>query len=224
MKVSTGIVVVAASLLLSACATTQSEKITAANGSSVGLYSGFASADMNNNRSPDIYLREVTPSYTAAGVGLNVLTSVLAGGIAVNSFSKENLKGSEIKALPEPTKNYLTPRAKPLIAKWLEKNGNGYQYKNNLNIVAAQWLLVYKDLSSANSDYELRYTIKFYKKPEDANMFSAWVIAECTPTVVTASLTDWQANNYALVTKTTEKYMDSCLLELDNQLPRLLKH
>lgn len=70
----------------------------------------------------------------------------------------------------------------------------------------------------------MRYTIKFYKKPEDANMFSAWVIAECTPTVVTAPLADWQANNYALVTKTTEKYMDSCLLELDNQLPRLLKH
>ncbi|MBF7982201.1 MULTISPECIES: hypothetical protein [Rahnella] len=224
MKASTGIAVVTASLLLSACSTPKTEKITAANGSSIGLYSGFASADLNNNRAPDVVLREVTPAYTAAGVGLNVLTSVLSGGIAVNTFSKENLKGTKIDALPEPTSAYLTPRAKPLIARWLEKNGNGYQYKNNLNIVAAQWLLVYKDLSSANSDYELRYTVKFYKKPEDANMFSAWVIAECTPPVVAAPLADWRANNYALVTKTTGKYMDSCLLELDNQLPRLLKH
>jgi len=212
-------------LLLTACASApKTEKITAANGSSVALYSGFISTDMNGNRYADVKLREVTPAHTAGGMGLNVLTSVLAGGLVANTFSKEGLKGNSIDSLPEPTKAYLTPKAKPVIAAWLQKNGNGYQYKNDLNIVAAQWLLVYQDLGADNSNYELRYTVKFYKKPEDANMFSAFIISECTPKPETAKLADWQANGYELVKKTTEKYMDSCVLELDNQLPRLLKH
>ncbi len=225
MKKSIGMIIVSCTVLLSACSSTpKSEKITAANGSSVSLYSGFVSSDMNDNRYADVHLREVTPTHTGVGVGINVLTSVLSGGLGASTFSKDGLKGNSIDALPEPTKTYLTPKAKPLVANWLQKNASGYQYKEELNIVAAQWLLVYKDLSSANSDYELRYTVKFYKKPEDGSMFSSYIIADCSPTPATATLADWRANNYALVTKTTEKYMDSCLLELDNQLPRLLKH
>jgi len=149
---------------------------------------------------------------------------VFSGGLSVNTFSKDDLRGNTIDSLPEPTKAYLTPKAKPIISDWLQNNAHGYQYKNDLNIAAAQWLLVYQDLSTDNSNYELRYTVKFYKKPEDANMFSAFIISECSPKPETASLVDWQANGYALVKKTTEKYMDSCLLELNNQLPRLLKH
>lgn len=212
-------------VLLTACASSpKTEKVTAANGSSISLYSGFASNDMNNNKNADVKLREVTPAHTGAGVGLNVLTSVLSGGLSVNTFSKDDLRGNTIDSLPEPTKAYLTPKAKPIISDWLQNNANGYQYKNDLNIAAAQWLLVYQDLGVDNSNYELRYTVKFYKKPEDANMFSAFITSECTPKPETAPLVDWQANGYALVKKTTEKYMDSCLLELNNQLPRLLKH
>lgn len=225
MNTFKGMSIAFGALLLTACASApKTEKITATNGSSLSLYSGFASTDMNNNQYADVKLREVTPAHTGAGVGLNVLTSVLSGGLSVNTFSKDGLKGNTIDSMPEPTKTYLTPKAKPIISAWLQKNANGYQYKNDLNIVAARWLLVYQDLGTDNSNYELRYTVKFYKKPEDANMFSAFIISECTPKPETATLADWQANGYALVKKTTEKYMDSCLLELDNQLPRLLKH
>lgn len=225
MKLFTGLSVVCGAILLTACSSTPKlEKVTTANGSSISLYSGFISTEMNNNQHPDVHLREVTPTHTGVGVGINMLTSVLAGGLAASTFSKEGLKGNSIDTLPEPTKTYLTPKAKPIISAWLEKNGNGYQYKEALNITAAQWLLVYQDLSANDSNYELRYTVKFYKKPEGSNMFSSFVVAECTPKPDTAKLADWQANGYALVKKTTEKYMDSCLLELDNQLPRLLKH
>lgn len=225
MRSITGVTIISAALLLTACSSTPKlDKVTAANGSSVSLYSGFISKEMNDNQYPDVHLREVTPTHTGVGVGFSVLTSVLAGGVAANSFSKEGLKGNSIDTLPEPTKTYLTPKAKPILSAWLEKNGNGYQYKEEMNIVAAQWLLVYQDLSANNSNYELRYTVKFYKKPEDSNMFTSFVIAECTPKPDVATLTEWQANGYALVKKTTEKYMDSCLLELDNQLPRLMKH
>lgn len=220
-----GIGIAFGALMLTACASApKSEKITAANGSSISLYTGYFPAEMNNNQYADVKLREVTPAHTGVGVGINVLASVLSGGISASTFSKEGLKGNTIDALPEPTKAYLTPKAKPIIAAWLQKNGNGFQYKKDLEIGASQWLLVYQDLGTDNSNYELRYSVKFYKMPEDAGLFTAFVIADCTPKPETATLADWQANGYALVKKTTEKYMDSCLLELDNQLPRLLKH
>lgn len=211
-------------ILLSACSSTpKAEKITSANGSSISVNSGIVPIELNDNKQADRQLREVTPTHTGVGAGISVLTSVLSGGLAVNTFHKENLKGNAIDSLPEPTKTYLTPKAKPIISAWLQKNTNNYQYKNTLHIGGAQWLLVYQDLSTDNSTYELRYTAKFYKKAEDANMFSNPIIAECTPKPETAPLKNWQDNNYALVKKVTEKYMDSCLLELDNQLPRLLK-
>ena len=54
-------------------------------------------------------------------------------------------------------------------------------------------------------------------------MLSAYVVSECAPARVTAPLNDWKASNYAKVTQETQKMMDACVLELDNQLPRLLK-
>lgn len=225
MNILKGLGVTFSTLMLAACATTpNTDKITAANGSSVALYTGFVSAELNNNQYADLHLREVTPAHTGVGVGINVLASVLARGISASTFSKDTLKGNNIDTLPEPTEAYLKPKAKLVIADWLQKNGNGYQYKNDLNIVAAKWLLVYQDLSTENSNYELRYTVKFYKKPEDGNMFSSFIMAGCSPKPDVAKLADWQANGYALVKKTTEKYMDSCVLELQNQLPTLLKH
>ncbi|WP_241608494.1 hypothetical protein [Rosenbergiella australiborealis] len=212
-------------LLLSACASTQkTDEVSAQNGSSVPIFIGFIDEDLNNDRYADNVLREVTPTHTGVGLGINILASVLSKGLSVTTFTKENLRGNQISSLPEPTKFYLTPKAKPIISDWLEKNTQGYQYKNVLNIGAAKWLLVYQDLSSNNSNYELRYTVKFYKKPENSNIFSSYIISDCTPKPEVATLTDWRANNYMLVQETTRKYMDFCLLQLENQLPRLLKH
>lgn len=54
-------------------------------------------------------------------------------------------------------------------------------------------------------------------------MFSAFIVSECAPTRKTAPLSEWRANNYDKVTQETQKMMDACVLELENQLPRLLK-
>lgn len=154
-------------LLLTACSSTNNvEKVTAANGSSIGVKTFFALPENNNNQYADTKLRIVTQTDTGVGVGLQVLTSALTGGLSASTFSKDMLKGSSVDILPEPTKSYLVPKAKVVIADWLQKNGAGYSYKNNLNITPARWLLVYQELAKSDTQFELRYAVTFYKRPE----------------------------------------------------------
>ncbi|MDW5500332.1 hypothetical protein R6Y99_11085 [Pseudomonas lundensis] len=211
-------------LLLTACSSTNNvEKVTAANGSSIGVKTFFALPENNNNQYADTKLRVVTQADTGVGVGLSVLTSVLAGGLSASTFSKDTLKGSSVDTLPEPTKSYLVPKAKAVIADWLQKNGAGYSYKNNLNITPAKWLLVYQELSKSDTQFELRYAVTFYKRPEGGSMFSAFDQFKCSPTPRVASLAQWQASDYAMVKQVTTEYMDNCLSQLDGQLTALLK-
>ena len=211
-------------LLLTACSSTNNvEKVTAANGSSIGVKSFFALPENNNNQHADTKLRIVTQVDTGVGVGLQVLTSALTGGLSASTFSKDALKGSSVDTLPEPTKSYLVPKAKVVIADWLQKNGAGYSYKNNLNITPARWLLVYQELAKSDTQFELRYAVTFYKRPEGGNMFSAFDQFKCSPIPRSASLTQWQASDYAMVKQVTTEYMDNCLSQLDGQLTTLLK-
>ncbi len=200
-----------------------SHKVQATNGSSLEVATLFAPADMNDNRYPDVKLREVSPAHSGTGMGLAILSAALGGGINSNSFDKNGYKGGSIDTLPEPTAAWLGPKAESKIRDWLNKNGNGYVYKQPLFIAAAQWALVYTDMSASNSNYDLTYRVKFYKRPEGGSMLSAYVVSECAPARATAPLNDWKASNYAKVTQETQKMMDACLLELENQLPRLLK-
>jgi len=197
-----------------------SHKVRADNGSTLDVATIFAPADMNNNRYADPKLREVSPAHSSAGMGLAVLGAALGGGISSGAFDKDSYKGSSIESMPEPTARYLGPKAEVKIRDWLNKNGNGHAYTQPLFIAAAQWSLVYTDMSASNSNYDLTYRVKFYKRPEGGNMLSAYVVSECAPTHATAQLSDWKANGYAKVTQETQKMMDACLLELENQLPR----
>ncbi len=210
--------------LLSGCATnTTSHAVTASNGSKVSVDTMFATPQMNNNLNPDPLLREVSPVQSSAGMGLAVLGAVLGGGVKGNVFDKNTYKGTSIDTMREPTARYLAPKAEAKIHDWLEKNGGGYAYQETLYIAATQWSLIYTDMSAKNSNYDLTYRVQFFKRPEGGNAFSANITAECAPPVKTAPLSDWKANNYAKVSEETQKMMDACVLELENQLPRLLK-
>lgn len=200
-----------------------SHKVQAANGSSLEVATVFTLRDINDGREADTKLRVVEPVHSGTGMGLAIMSTVLGGGRSVGDFYKENYKGSSIDTMPEPTALYFGPKAERKIQDWLGKNGGGYAYTQPLYIAAAQWSLVYTDMSATNSNYDLTYRVQFYKRPEGGNLLSAFVVAGCAPTRVTAPLSDWKANNYAKVTQETQKMMDACLLELDNRLPKLLK-
>lgn len=223
MKKYSGVIILIGTLMLSGCAGPKPTTVKAVDGSSVAIFSTFATPDLNGNNYADTRLRIVSPVHSATGMGLKVLSAVLGGGVSPYGFDKEDYKGRSIDSMPEPTKSYLLPKAEARISKWLSENGKGHQYDQTLYIAAARWALIYKDLSAQNSDYELQYRVIFYKRPEGGNVFSAFIIADCSPVKQTAPLNEWEASNYAKVTQVTQQYMDACLLELDNQLPRLLK-
>jgi len=224
VKVKPGIIVAvaASAVMLSGCAGVKPEPVQAANGSSVKVLSIGAQADLNNNRIPDAHLREVNPSHFATGMGIAVL-GALTGNINSGDFDKENYKGSAVDTLPNPTKTYFVPKAKQSLKRWLDENGKGNTYKQELSIGYATWALIYKDMGTDNSVYQLKYKVLFYKRPESGNAFSAYTVAECAPAPVEAPLSEWHADNYKKVTVETNKYMDACLLEFNNQIPRLLK-
>lgn len=210
--------------LLAGCAAPKKpDTVKANNGSTLDVSSTFAQAEINNNHHPDTTLRLVSPAHSGAGMGLAVLGAVLGGGASTNPFDKDSYKGSSIDSMPEPTAQYLTPKAEGKIREWLDKQSGNYSYKEPLVIAASRWSLVYTDMSASNSNYDLTYRVLFYKRPEGGTMFSSFVTAECSPSIKTAPLADWQANNYQKVTEETQKMMDACVLELENQLPRLLK-
>lgn len=198
-------------------------KLQATNGSTLEVRTTYAPEDLNNNRHPDPRLREVSPLHSSTGIGISILTAALGGGVSTDSFDKNSYRGNYIKSMIEPTAQYFKPKAEIKIKEWLEKNGNGYVYTQPLFIAAAQWSLIYTDMSTDNSNYDLSYRVYFYKRPEGGSILSKNIVSECAPSHITAPLNDWKANNYAKVTLETQKMMDTCLLELDNQLPRLLK-
>lgn len=69
MNMLNGIGITVGVVLLTACASSpKTEKVTAANGSSISLYSGFASNDMNNNKNADVKLREHIPAQASASM------------------------------------------------------------------------------------------------------------------------------------------------------------
>jgi len=208
---------------LAGCAGNKTQVVKATNGSSLEVAPIFAPTEMNGNRYADTKLREVTPTASGVGMGLAVIGAVLGGGVSSGSFDKNAYKGSSIDSMPEPTASYLAPRAEAKIRDWLGKQSATHKYEYPLFIAASNWSLVYSDMSSDNSNYDLRYHVQFYKRPEGGNLFSAFVVADCSPAVKTAPVTEWRANDYQKVTQETQKMMDACLLELDNQLPRLLK-
>lgn len=209
--------------LISGCATTDKpDVITAENGSAVAVFSTPAPADLNHNRYTLRYLRIVTPGHNAVMKTVAVL-SLVTGNFNSGSFNKENYKGKIIESLENPTVDYFIPKAKPIVRAWLNEHAEGYQYKQPLYLSYADWALIVKDAMATDSLYQLKYKIIFYKLPEDGGRFTPYTVAECAPSPVEATLADWQANNYQKVTEETENYMNGCLTELNNQLPRLLK-
>lgn len=211
--------------LLAGCAGGKKPTIVkGSGGSSLEVDTSLVQPDMNGGRYADNHLRVVGPASTGVVAGLTAVGAMLGGAsLSTDMFDKKGYRGTKIDTLPEPTSRYFGPKAEAKIAHYLDQNGGSYAYEHLLFIGASHWSLVYTDLSSANSNYDLSYRVIFYKRPEGGTMFSAYTVASCEPAVVTAPMADWQANNYQKVTQETEKMMDACLLELDNQLPRLLK-
>ncbi|MBB4132456.1 hypothetical protein [Xanthomonas sp. 3075] len=170
----------------------------------------------------DEMLRVVRRGHTGAAVGLQIATSLFARGIAVSAFGKGQLKGEKMEGLGNPgyqlqrdavnahLKTYFTghPAALPVDP-------------FPLQVVISDWLLVYQSLADTKSPYELRYAVTIggersgllKRKASPVNL-------DCAPTPRTASLEEWEANDYALVKEAAQAYSDECAAKFAERLPQ----
>ncbi|WP_115513936.1 MULTISPECIES: hypothetical protein [Xanthomonas] len=170
----------------------------------------------------DEMLRVVRRGHTGALVGLQIATSLFARGVTVSAFSKGQLKGEKMEGVGNPgyqlqrdavnahLKTYFTghPAALPVD-------------RFPLQVLMSDWLLVYQSLADTKSPYELRYAVTIGGERTGLLKRKASPVSlDCTPTPRTASLEEWEANDYALVKEAAQAYSDECAAKFAEQLPQ----
>ncbi|MFO3705582.1 hypothetical protein ACI6Q5_11460 [Xanthomonas codiaei] len=170
----------------------------------------------------DEMLRVVRRGHTGAVVGLQIATSLFARGIAVSTFNKGQLKGEKMEGVGNP--GYQLQR--DAVNAYLKTYFTGHPTALPvdpfpLHVLISDWLLVYQSLADAKSPYELRYATTiggersgFLKRKANP------VSLDCAPTPRTASLEEWEANDYALVKEAAQAYSDECAAKFAERLPQ----
>ncbi|MEA9577771.1 hypothetical protein VC218_02205 [Xanthomonas nasturtii] len=184
----------------------------------------YSSMRVGSNGLPngDEMLRVVRRGHTGALVGLQIATSLFARGVTVSAFSKGQLKGKKMEGVGNPgyqlqrdavnahLKTYFTghPAALPVD-------------RFPLQVLMSDWLLVYQSLADTKSPYELRYAVTIGGERTGLLKRKASPVSlDCTPTPRTASLEEWEANDYALVKEAAQAYSDECAAKFAEQLPQ----
>ncbi|EOU9537831.1 hypothetical protein ACOJCD_001592 [Cronobacter dublinensis] len=165
----------------------------------------------------DTSLRYITRGDTSKVVALKTLQFIVglaAGGAQESGFTKDQLAGTPITIMPNPTLTYFSEAMKKSLEKDMAKLPAG-EIKNPIEIRPYTWMLVYENLSGGDS-YELHYQTAIRRTKtalEKGKEASASV--SCYPEAVKAPLAQWQANNYQKVTEVTRGFMDACLKDFE---------
>ncbi|WP_115572429.1 hypothetical protein [Xanthomonas campestris] len=183
------------------------------------------SVGSNGQLNGDEMLRVVRRGHTGALVGVQIATNLLTlkyGGAGASIFNKSQLKGEKIKDIGNP--GYVLQR--DAVNTHLKSYFTGHPAAIPvepfpLQVVMSDWLLVYQSLGDEKSPYELRYAVSIggersgllKRKASPVNL-------SCQPTPRTASLEEWEANNYALVKQTAQAYADECAAKFAERLPQ----
>ncbi|WP_225042749.1 hypothetical protein [Xanthomonas campestris] len=183
------------------------------------------SVGSNGQPNGDEMLRVVRRGHTGALVGVQIATNLLTlkyGGAGASIFNKSQLKGEKIKDIGNP--GYVLQR--DAVNTHLKSYFTGHPAAIPvepfpLQVVMSDWLLVYQSLGDEKSPYELRYAVNIggersgllKRKASPVNL-------SCQPTPRTASLEEWEADNYALVKQTAQAYADECAAKFAERLPQ----
>lgn len=176
----------------------------------------------NGQPNGDEMLRVVRRGHTGMLVGLQIATSLFARGVSVSTFGKSQLKGEKMEGLGNPgyqlqrdavnahLKTYFTGHPTALPADPFP-----------LQVLISDWLLVYQSLADTKSPYELRYAVTIGgERSGFLKRKASPVNLECIPTPRTASLEEWEANDYALVKEAAQAYSDECAARFAERLPQ----
>ncbi|CCJ73063.1 hypothetical protein BN137_2434 [Cronobacter condimenti 1330] len=160
------------------------------------------------------YITRVDTSKVVALKTLHFIVSLAAGGAQESGFTKDQLVGTPIATMNNPTLTYFSDAVKKSLEKDMAKLPAG-QIKNPIEIRPYTWMLVYENLSGGDS-YELHYQAALRRtKTALVNGHEASASVSCSPEAVKAPLAQWQANNYQKVTEVTRGFMETCMKDFE---------
>ena len=183
------------------------DTIALKNGATVSILTenainGDVVEDTNN------YLNIVTRSDTATVVGLKIAqyaASIFSyTGGSVSGFTKEDLKGSYINTVPNPTMNILNPQLSTIV-KTLKANK---QKETTIIVQPYKFKLIYDGLT--DDKYNFIYSTSISSENFEFVCSSDDLVASDK----TKPFTEWENNNYQLVQDITLKLIDNCINKL----------
>lgn len=201
----------------------QTKMIKADNGASLKIES-YEQLRTDTHQPTDVSLRYITRADTSKVVALKTLTFImgtLAGGAQENGFTKDELVGTPITSLPNPSVAFFNEGIEKSLQPALALKPAG-ELSHPLEIRPYVWMLVYENLSGGEN-FELHYSTTILRGKDQAKDKFDYASVSCTPQAVKAPLAEWQANNYQKVTDVTRNYMAACLQDFEKQKEEFLQ-
>lgn len=201
------------------------QAVTAVNQSQLTIES-WEDIETDFSRPTDKQLRYVTQGDTTKATALKTLQFValaFAGGGQVNGFSKEDLKGTQVPGVMNPSITYLTPRVSDIMKNEMDRQPMR-KYNSPLIIKPTTWKLMYKNLAGGDDNYTLVMKTTLSRNATDKTGKDNYMFVECVSTETTPEYTlpQWQANNYAKVNEETQKLLDTCLAKFTTEAHNFL--
>ena len=171
-------------------------------------------------------LRLVQRSTTAKVAGAQVALSLLSGRVAGSSFGKGQLKGTRIDSVVHPAFGPMQAQVRTRLDDYFKAHpGAVPSEQKTVQATLGDFILVYQELDDSQTLYELRQSLSLgfpYRRKLPSMRLTGGEGAHCKVTEpVAAPLEAWQADDYALVKQTVQRYADDCLVQFVASLPTL---
>lgn len=179
--------------------------------------------------------RSTTGKAVATQVLFNVALFALAGGLAVNPFSKDGLKGEPVGDVqdrervrnPISTDFVAALQARVNAAVASRPGLASKPFQHPIVVAGGYTTLVYETLSGdAEERFQLKTDLEVFKRRESAGLFSRnpATHVSCADTSAPARpMAEWAAQDYALVRQTLDPMLENCTQRVLAQLDVMLK-
>jgi hypothetical protein len=171
-------------------------------------------------------LRLVQRSTTGKVVGAQVALSLFSGRIGGSTFGKGQLKGTRIDSVPHPAFGPMQAQVRTGLNDYFRAHPGAVPSEEKpVQATLGDFILVYQDLDDAQTLYELRQSLSLgfpYRRKLPSMRLTGGEGAHCNVAEpVVAPLETWQADDYALVKQTVQRYTDECVAQFVATLPTL---
>lgn len=171
------------------------------NGSSVNIETWY---DLNTRFQPptDDPLRLIQRTDTSAAVAAKTVqfAASFLTGQTTQSFEKQDLRGTAIPGVPNPTISLMVPGVVEMVTESLKSHPPAGKM-TTIRVLPKKFYLVYKNLNETGGMYQLHFETSI----------SSHTVLNCLPVDPEATLEQWQANGYQKVKDVMQESIKDCI-------------